>query len=262
MYQEFRISAINADLKNKSVTIESTFELDPDTVTEANIQLYCKDTRNDIGFDIKLAGKVITLNLLDWPEPNIDYVISVQKLKTVLGDELVSGVRRKLVFESSVCSKCEITYPAYDEVIENLKVAWKEILPSETSQYVSSYYIEISTESAFHNIVEHTTVIGRTELDISDLKDGQYFVRCRAQKDNEYGLWSDTITFIIGDETAKPGPIFDPNNTDENEDIYIPDINVLSTPTNGTTPETILIEFDCDIDPDSIENIIVLRRQI
>lgn len=264
MVQDFRVSAIDVDLKNKSVTIACTMDIDPDTINDANVRLYSKTSRNDIEYVPKLNGKILTLELIDWPEPNLDYIIVIQQLKSVLGDDLVSGVRRKIIFESSICSKLEITYPAYDEVITDLKVAWKEILASEEHEYFNSYYIEISTENAFHNVLKKVEVSDRNEIDLSELLNGQYYVRGRVQKDNEYGSWSEIITFIIGDKAAKPGPIFDSGEEDQEEDeeIYTPEVKILTVPSNGETPESILIEFDCEIDPDYIEDIIVIRRSI
>lgn len=264
MVQDFRVSTIDVNLKNKSVVITCSMDVNPDTVNDANVQLFSKASRNVMEYVPKLNGKILTLELIDWPEPNFDYVIVVQNLKSVLGDDLVSGVRRKIIFESSICSKLEITYPAYDEVITDLKVAWEEILASDEHEYINSYYVEISTDNSFYHIVKKVEVVDRDEIDLSELLNGQYYVRGRVQKDNEYGSWGEIVTFIIGDKAAKPGPIFDSGESDQSDDddIYIPEIKILTMPVNGETPESFLIEFDCEIDPDSIEDIIVIRRSI
>lgn len=267
MYQDFRILTVDTDIKNKSIVITSNFDISSETVTDANVQIYNKETRNNVEYKPILKGKVLTLELLDWPEPNIELVLSVQKLKTVLGDDLVAGVRRKIVFKSSICSKLEITYPSFGEVIDDLKVAWKEVLASSDHEYVNSFYIEISTENGFHNILKHFKTENRNDINLSELSNGQYYVRGRVQKDDEYGAWSEIITFIIGDVSANPGPIFDPEDSDtpsddSNDDIYTPDINIISRPINGETPKSILIEFDSEIDPDTIAEIIVIRRSI
>lgn len=263
MFQEFSVNGVKADLQTKTVIVECTFDIDPESISQ--VTLYTKATRNNVGFRTEVKGKTIVLVLDDWPVPNSEYVLSVQKLKTVLGDELASGVRRKLIFKSSICSGVKVTYPAYDEVITDLKAAWEEIVP-ETYSRVDSYYVEIATEIGFHNIRKKTVVDGRNEIDLTDLPNGQYFIRVRAQKDNEYGLWSEVITFVVGDSPAKPGPIFDPQEPeepeDEDDDIYVPNIRIITKPADGETPQSILIEFDCEIDPDSIEDIIVIRREI
>jgi len=261
MVREFKISAIDVEMQNKSIIVAFTMDIDPLTINDANIRVYSKASRNDVEYVSKLDGKILTLELIDWPEPNSEYVLIIQQLKSVIGDDLVSGIRRKVIFESSICSKLEITYPAYTEVITDLKVAWKEVLASEAHEYVSSYYIEISSENAFHNILKKVLVVDRNEVDLSELPNGQYYVRGRVQKDNEYGAWSEVITFIISDKAAKPEPIFD-SGEDEEDDIYVPTINIIATPQNGETPESILIEFDCEIDPDSVEDILVIRRSI
>lgn len=265
MYQDFRILAIDADIKKKSVTIECNFDVDPESIAE--IGLLDKLSRNDVDFRSEVKGKVVSLVLTDWPSPNSEYVISIQKLKTMFGDELASGVRRKIIFKSSICSTVRITYPAYDEVITDLRAAWTEILADPSHASVDSHYVEISTEIGFHNIRKKVEIVGRTELDLTELPNGQYYIRVRAQKDGEYGTWSEVITFVVGDSPAKPGPIFDPQDPsdelpDFDNDIYAPAIKIVSVPEDGITPKSILIELDCEIDPDSIEDIIIIRRSI
>lgn len=264
MYQDFRILAIEADIKKKSITIECNFDIDPETLSE--IELLDRNTRNTVGLRSEVKGKVISLVLTDWPSPNSEYIISIQKLKTVLGDELASGIRRKIIFKSSICSTVKVTYPAYDEVITDLKAAWIESVPDASLSKVDSFYVEISTEIGFHNIRKKLEIVGRSELDLTELPDGQYYIRVRAQKDGEYGTWSEVVTFVVGDSPAKPGPIFDPQDPSDEQpdidDIYTPVIKIISMPEDGVTPTSILIEFDQEIDPDSIDDIIIIRRSI
>jgi biopolymer transport protein ExbD len=199
----------------------------------------------------------------EWPQPNIEYIISIQNLTNVLGDALVSGVRRKIIFVSSITSKVQITYPAFNEVITDLKLKWQETAVDPNQPLVNSYYIEISTEANFYNIVKKTEVQDRTEIDLTDVTKKQYYVRVRAQKDGEYGSWSDVVTFVVGDSADVPGPIFDDGDSSVNEEpIFSADMQIVSAPANGETPASFIIEFDCEVDPDSIEDIIVLRRRI
>lgn len=262
MYQDFRITTIQTDTKNKMITITANFDIDPDTVNDANVQVYQKTSRNFIGYDITVAGKVVTLNLIDWPEPNLEYVIVVQKLKSILGDELASGIRRKIIFESSITAKLEIIEPNFDEVVTELKLKVKEILASEDDVYTNLYYIELATDAYFHDIKKKLD-INKTELIIGDLSKGQYFIRGRVQSGEEYGIWSETGTFILGQIASDTEPIFDNgNNEDSDDEIFTPEIKVVSTPSNGDTPSSLLIEFDCEIDSDFIDNIILIRRTI
>lgn len=258
MIQEFKIVAIEADLQHKSVSIRTSMDVDPETITSANIRIYDKSTRNDADYKYVIEGQLITLEFSEWPVPNTEYIISIQNLKNVLGDLLTSGVRRKLIFNSNLCSIVNILYPADNEVITDLKLNWAEKLADPSHDYVNSYFLEIATDTTFHNVVKETLVASNTEVNLTDLPDGQYFSRVRVQKDNEYGLWSEVITFIVGDEAKKPEPVFG-----EPEDvIYTQNINLVSTPGQGETPKSIIIEFDCQIDPESVKNILVMRRTI
>jgi hypothetical protein len=268
MFQDFRITAVSTDIRTKSILLNTNFDIDPATVNDATVQVY--DRVSSIESEIKaevVNGKDILITFKEWPKPNVEYMIRVSDLKTVLGEPLVSGLRRKIVFESSICSRLAIISPAYNEVITNLKVVWKEVLAESTDTLVGSYYLEISTENAFHNLVRDTIVTSSTELDIRDIPNGQYYVRGRVQKDNEYSLWSDVITFLVGDESANPDPIYDPEDgeplpSDDDMPIYNPDIQIVSVSEDGITPESIMIEFDCDIDPASIVDIILIRRSL
>ena len=86
---------------------------------------------------------------------------------------------------------------------------------------------------------------------------GQYYIRARVESTDrkEKGKWSDIITFIsINNDTI--------DTPDDDAPIIIEDIDLVSLPVNGETPESILLEFSGEIDQDSIDNIIVIRRDI
>jgi hypothetical protein len=257
MYQDFVVTTIDTNIKNKTITISASFDIDADSVNDETFQLYEKSSRNFIEIDFEVIDKRIIATLLQWPEPNVEYVLRIQKLKSILDDELVSGIRRKVIFESSIVSELKITYPAENEVINDLKAEWEEIVREEVHGSINSYYLEISTDNAFYNIIKKLDVVDRTNIDLSELQDGQYYVRGRVQKELEYSMWSDTITFVIGEVPSKPGSVFE-----EDEPIYIPEMMILSQPQNGETPKSLLLEFDCDIDPESIKNILIIRRTI
>lgn len=262
MYQDLRILSVDANMQLKRVTIELNFDVDAETVNSSNIELLSKADRTLVDYTTEIKGKVITLTLVRWPIPNFEYVIAISNLKNVMGEKLASGVRRKLVFKSSICSTVQILQPAYSEVITDLKATWEEKLADPTHAYVHAYRVEVSEDNAFYTLERHTEVTGKKEVDLQDLKDGQYYIRVRAQKDGEMGPWSEVITFLVGEAAAKPEPIFDSEEEDEDDDVYVPDIKVLSVSEDGITGASILIEFDCEIDPDLIDDILLIRRVI
>lgn len=262
MYQDLRILAVDANMQHKRVTIELNFDVDPETVTSSNVELLSKSDRSLVDYTAEISGKVITLTLVRWPIPNFEYVMSIRNLKNVMGEELASGLRRKIVFKSSICSTVHVLHPAYGEVISDTKASWEEKLADPTHEYVHSYRIEVSKENTFYTLERHTEVAGKQEVDLQDLKNGQYYIRVRAQKDGEFGPWSEVVTFLVGEVPAEPEPIFDSGEEEEEDDVYVPDIKITSISEDGITGESILIEFDCEIDPDLIDDILVIRKVI
>lgn len=258
MHQEFRINTIATDLRNKTITVDFAFDVDIETINDDTIQIIHRDTRELMEYTFEANCRTVTITLCSWPLPNQEYILKIDNLKNVVGETLTAGIRKKIAFESSVCSTVQITQPAYNEVVDTTQIAWVENLADTSHEYVNSYYVEISTENNFHNLIQHTNVIGRQAVQFPDLAKGQYFVRCRAQQDEQYGYWSETISFIVDEEPSVPDSVFE----DDDEPIFLEDIQLIASPENGVTPETILIEFDCEIDSDFLDNIVVIRKEI
>lgn len=257
MYQEFLVNVISSDIRTKTITIEFSNDIDSSSIDESTIQIINRSTRDIIDCHFETKGKAVLATLLEWPLPNQEYILKVDKVKNVLGEILASGIRKKIIFESSLCSTVTITNPAFNEIIDELNVKWVEEKQDPEHELVNSYYLEIAEDSNFYRVAYDTLVTNQTEVEFPILERGQYFVRCRVQKDDEYGFWSETITFLIDKTPAKPEAIFDP---EEDEPIFLEDMQILSTPKNGETPESIIIEFDCVVDSDFLDNIIVIRR--
>ena len=70
-----------------------------------------------------------------------------------------------------------------------------------------------------------------------DMEQGQYYIRARVQKGEEYGLWSETIGFLF-EETTKP------SNPDDDEIVYIEEIEILSGIEHGLIGESFLFELN------------------
>lgn len=260
MYQEFLVSEIISDMRKKQITVKFSHDIDSSSIDESTLQIIHRKTRDFVDYNIHVEGKVVSITLLEWPLPNQEYILKIEKFKNILGDTLVSGIRRKIIFKSSICSTIDITSPAFNEVIDELIVKWVENKTDETHELVNSFYLEISPEANFYNISYKTLVTDKQAVELPALKAGQYYIRCRAQKEEQYGFWSETITFLIDKTPAKPEAIFD-SEEDDDEPIFLEDIKILSTPKSGETPSSILIEFDCEIDSDFLDNIILIRRE-
>jgi hypothetical protein len=247
--------SLNTDPKTKSVKATFSFDVDPATVNESSFQLLEKASRNLAEYTITVTGKDVLLTLLDWPIQNSEYVLRIQNLKSIVGESLSSGVRRKIVFASSVASKLEITYPAMNEVISNLMASWKEIPVPSTAMLYNSYNIEISTDVAFHNIVKQMNVLNRTDIDISDLPKGQYYIRGKVDISTDYGPWSDIVTFLINAQVDPTDP-----NQDDDGVIYVPDISILTRPEDGMLSNSFTFEFDFPIDTSKLTDVVLIKR--
>lgn len=245
---------MSADIRNKTLILEFTMDIDPDTLSDDTVDIFERATRNNPEYTLELIPKGIIVTFQDWPVPNSEYILRIQNLKSVTGLDLSAGIKRPFAFVSNVLSTVEITYPAFDEQIKDLKMEWIE--KAVDNNPVNSYYIEISTENAFHNMVLKTSVLNRQFIDLKELTDGQYYARVRAQLDDgTYGYWSNLVTFIVAETEVIPGPIYE-------DSIFADDLNIVSVPEDGKTPTSFIIEFDGEIDVNSVANIIVMRRDI
>lgn len=260
MYQEFDVLKISTSLIEKKVFIEFSLDVNEETVTLDTLVLAEKATSRIVNIKINVRRNVVELELADWPVPNTEYLIKVQKgIKSIVDDELPDSLQRNLIFNSEITSVVEVLSPADHEEINELLITWKETQVRSSEDLVNSYYLEISTDTAFYNIVKKTEVHDKESVKLSGLPSGQYYLRIRAQKNGQYGRWSDTATFVVKEENKKPGPIYE---EDDEGPVFEEELAVIGIPVNGESLNSFLIEFDDDIDVDSIEDIVVIRRSI
>lgn len=260
MYESFLITTIRTDIRKKQIIIDATSDFDEDTVNDKTVQVFERKTKEVAEYTFEIKQKRLILTLTSWPIPNLEYVIKISDVLNVIGDKLQQGVRKTIVFESSLCSIVHIVYPAHGEEISDLRVILQEEVVEESNAIeefgpANSFYIEVSTDCNFHNVVKSITIQDRLLVDLPDLPSGEYFVRSRVQKEEEYGLWSETVGFVLSNNSY--------SDTEEDEDfdeIYIDDLEVVSIPEKGFNVDNILIEFSHDIDQDSLDNLIVIRR--
>lgn len=254
MYQGFNILKISTSLLEKKVSIELSLDVDEDTVSLNTLILAEKETSRLVDYRISVNRRVIELELADWPVPNTEYLLKVQKgITSIIGDDLPDSLQRSLIFKSEITSAIEVLSPADHEEIEDLSIVWEEKQVQPSEDLANSYYLEVSTDTAFYNIVKKTEIIGKQEVTLSDIPSGQYFLRIRAQKDSDYGRWSNTSTFIFRTKDK---------HVDPEDPVYEEELSVIGVPVNGESLNSFLIEFDDDIDVDSIEEITVIRRSI
>lgn len=257
MHYEFTINEIKLDLRTKTISVDFAFDIDPDTITTESIQIRNRANGNYEEYDYKIDGHTLYITLVNWPEPNQDYILRIEGLQSILGDQLTNAIRKKIVFNSAICSTITIISPSLNELInDNINIKWEENIADTTHKAINSYYLEISDDAHFHNIVLETTIKEKKNITLDLLDSGQYFLRIRAQKDEDYGLWSEPITFL----TERQSNINSKPN--DNEPIFIRPMSLISQPKNGETPTSFMFEFDCAIDSDFLDNIVVIRKEI
>lgn len=255
MYRKFNIEEIQTSLLEKTIYIKATLDLDKETVTKSTIEVSEKDSKRIPQIDLDVSGQYIKVVFQEWPVPNAEYLLKIQKgIKSVVGDVLPASLRRQIVFTSEVTSLVNILYPANFEEVASPELEWEEA-PGEDEELVGSYRVEIARETAFYNLVRKTHVHGQNQVVLKELPPGQYFARVRAEKDGDYGPWSDIITFVLveSDETKKA--------LDPDEPVVIEPVELVEVPRDGETPESFVLHFNCDIDPEDIE-ITLSRREI
>lgn len=257
MYQKFDILSVNTSLKDKKVYIECTLDVDETSVTPDTITLVSKATNRLMDAEFAVNGRIIELDLKQWPEPNAEHMIVVQTgVKSVTDEPLSTALKRLILFKSEIMSSVVITSPSDHEEISAIKMVWKE-QPVNNMPAINSYYMEIATENAFYNLVISTNVFDKNEIALTSIPAGQYYARVRAQDGDHYGPWSEVVTFLVKDAL----PVTDTPAPGAEEPVYSQEMELISVPKNGETPNTFLIEFDEDIDMDGIE-ITVIRRSV
>lgn len=290
MYQEFCILDVEPKAYEKKLIIYTNKDLSRTRFeTEAQVQVYERQSKSEALFtkSIDETNKNIVIEFNDWPIPNTEYIVSVKNLYTVVDEPIESNIKKKVVFPSTIASTITITEPAMFQQIKENNLTVTFIETSETSELINSYYLEIGTNTAFDNIVVHSNVKEKS-IKIDVPAPNQYFLRVRAEKEDksEYGKWSDTISFRVGDrintedkddpnyndhnydidpDIKKDPDIDDPkkDNPDEPDiDIDLETFEVLNKIKQNVTPENILLQLSKEIDPDCVPNIMIIKSEV
>lgn len=257
MYREFTVQNISTNTKEKTIFVEFSMDVQENSIDDSTIQLVDKSTKEIKNYRILVSGKTATLILNEWPAPNAEYIINISDILNVLGESLVRSERKKITFESAILSDIVITYPADNEIVNAILVKWTESTING-SEAINSFYLEISSEASFYNVLSSTLVTDSAQVEMPKLDNGQYFIRCRAQKEDSYGEWSETVTFLMGDSHTDPESTY--SEGDLEDAVFIDELKIISTPDNGKTPVSFIIEFNGDIDLESLSNITIIRR--
>ena len=255
MYLKFDVVSVATSLTDKKVFIEMSLDVDDATVSKSSITLCERLSGRLVDYDFVVDNKIIELTLKDWPTPNIEHLLVVQSdILAVTEEPLTAALKRSIVFTSEITSSVIVTSPSNYEEINALALTWIEKPVDKDTAPTNSYYLEVASENTFYNVVRYSTVYGKTEILLSGVPDDQYYVRVRAQDGDQYGRWSDVITFLFKDGTI---PV-----VVEDDPIFNQDLIITMKPDNGVTPASFLIEFDEELDPSAAISVVVLRRDI
>ena len=290
MFKEFNLLSIKSVAAEKRIDLTFNFDIRPESVKGDSIIVSRVRDDNHIPFKCTVKNDLIRLEFDDWFSPNEEYFIIINKeIQNIIGKNLLNSVRRRLIFKTEITNKIKIISPHMYEKIDDLSF---KIEDSEEKAF-GRYYVEIAVENRFYNTVYSSTVTDQefTLTIVPDIKPGQYYIRIRAQaNEDQYGPWSNVATFIYKEEPEKEFPIdklggdkelpsafddlynarteiFDDNILADQEaaaeEIEVEqDLEILTYPENGVTPENrqFVFEFDKSLDPTSIESIIVIRK--
>lgn len=282
-YIRFSIKSVSASLTDNTIRITCTKTIDADSVTQESVILANKASHEIAYFSgIDVDEDTITLHLAKSPIVNSDYTLIVQdSIKDIVGESLISGLFRSVRFKSEITSTITLLTPADFEVVASPTFSWKE----EGAAPVNRYRLQIAEENAFYNIVHDSVVEGKTQVELSGIKDGQYYIRIRAESGEDFGNWSDVHTFLIRNSQAEDGGSKEPpqkqtdtKETDKPEDpddskkttdtgVEIVDdtdtddtkkpedavLSLLTQPNNGVTPVNFSFIFDSDINQEGID---------
>ena len=258
MIRTFNLQTIDTNLIEKKLSIRFSLDVNPETITPNNLILSEFKSGKIVDYNIKIDRETVDLIFKDWPVPNEEYILKIQTgIESIIGDELKQAHQRHIVFNSEITSLIEILSPNEYEEISSLNVNWEEKLLNKKHLAINRYYLEIAKENTFYNIVKRSHINNKQSILFSDIPEGQYYIRIRAEKDNNYGRWSEIITFIYSGEQERP-----PLNYEDDSPIIEEELNIVSTPPNGEVINSFIIEFDEEIDPDYIESISLTRRSI
>lgn len=263
MFKKFHLSSITPLALEKRIDLKFNFDVEESSIQNDSFNIVTLNG-DHINFNIYVVGDTVSLLLDDWPTPGTVYQIIVeQEIESISGQCLDSSIRRKITFESKITSRVTISNPYNFAKLDELLFEFFD------SENINSYYVELGHENRFYNLIYSGNIFtNKISPIILDLKPGQYYFRVRVQKDSQYGPWSEVVTFIYKN-------ICDCNKQEEDNNSNLPEVEdyysgptidvedtleIISSPENGKTPKTFVIEFDRNIDPSSGEIVIIKKE--
>lgn len=270
MYREFNFSSITPDINNHNIVVAMTAMVDNKTVTQDTIRLLDCTTNQFVNIVADVIGDRIIIDLIDPPIPNNEYHLTIKGVTDITGCSLTKGINYKIWFDTTVKTEAMLITPSFSEEINNsLVFTVREYIPDRfkseknTILPINSFFIEVATDNLFNNIEFSTRMINRTTMNVMDLPNGQYYARVRVQSiDGDYGMWSETTTFVLNVSTEKQDTSNNEFNIDSDEPIFYKQLSITGVPKDGDDCQSFYIQFSEDIDLEDDGSIEVYRRLI
>lgn len=199
-YNEFSIQEVIPDLSNKRLIIITNFKVDPQTILPTNIALYNYDQTSLETYQLIPDNKNIFVVMNDYPTNDTRYYLKIKDLRDALGRTLKTEFNDYIVFKNEVKTKLEIVSPKSRETVKSRVIPMKIKVTELDEEKATTCRIEFSSDNIFYNIlntVEQDIVNGEVSIDTAIEREGQIYVRARAERDNLVGDWSETICFNI-----------------------------------------------------------------
>jgi hypothetical protein len=197
-YNEFSIQDVIADLSQKRIVIKTNFKVDPDSVLPTNIAFYNYDETTLEKYNLIVDNKIIYLVLEEYPKDNARYYLKIKGLKDALGRTLKTSFDDYIVFESDLKTKLQIVNPKSRETLRS-QTFTINIKATEIEEG-SSCKIQIASDNIFYNVLSEISQDITSEMisiDTTVEREGQIYIRARAEKDKVVGDWSEFICFNI-----------------------------------------------------------------
>lgn len=221
MYNEFCIDSVITVLPLRKIQIKTNFTIDAGTVDHSTVRLVRISDASLEEYKIDVSEKIIELTLKnDLEQDNVKFMLIIRKIKDKLGRTLSAPFNKEISFEPAYKKILKIVSPSDGTTLRSLDVDIKLEAASEETEE-SKHRIEVSSDMAFFNVT-NSILIDEFESRLTLPKDGQYYMRARAESEdsNCFGLWSDVNTFNVSTYLC------DKDNSKENsflEDIVFND---------------------------------------
>ena len=253
MYNEFCVTSIFTDLSQKKIVVETNFKIDPASVNYETVKLVIAESGAQQNYKLNVEEKNVILIFNEWPSLDKTYFLMVSDLVDVLKRKLNSSVSKEIIFVSDVKEKVEIVKPVHNEALNINPIEIEIDAISDEKEEGIKYRFEISSDTAFFNIVE--TIVSPEKNVKIQLNDGQYYLRVRAEKETEWGDWSQFISFIV--VTSLSCEEHSQNDSEFIEDVLLSndffidepiETSIIERTSNGVTESEFYIMLNKNID--------------